>query len=149
MPTRLIVMRHATSGWESSQQADHDRVLTDEGREETPRISQALIEMGWIPDHSFVSSSARTRETHSLLMKMSSEILPEIYRADLETLLQVIRKISINQTTLILGHNPGCELLVANLSGEFHSIPPATCALFLQEEGGWKLETVLRAIELN
>ena len=149
MPTRLIVMRHATSGWESPQQADHDRVLTEEGREETPRISQALIDLGWIPDHSFVSSSARTRETHSLLMKMSSEILPEIYGADLETLLQVIRKISINQTTLILGHNPGCELLVANLSGVFHSIPPATCALFLQEEGGWKLETVLRASELN
>ena len=149
MPTRLIVMRHATSGWESPQQADHDRFLTEEGREETPRISQALIDLGWIPDHSFVSSSARTRETHSLLMEMSSEIRPEIYDADLQTLLGVIEKISTNQTTLVLGHNPGCELLVVDLSGEFHSMPPATCALFLQEKDGWKLETVLRASELN
>ena len=149
MPTRLIVMRHATSGWESPQQADYDRVLTEEGREETLGISQALIDLGWIPDHSFVSSSARTRETHSLLMEMSSEIRPEIYDADLETLLRVIKKISTNQTTLVLGHNPSCELLVVDLSGEFHSMPPATCALFLQEEDGWKLETVLRASELN
>ena len=149
MPTRLIVMRHATSGWESPQQADHDRVLTEEGREETLRISQALIDLGCIPDHSFVSSSARTRETHSLLMEMSSEIRPEIYDADLETLLRVIEKISTNQTTLVLGHNPSCELLVVDLSGEFHSMPPATCALFLQEKDGWKLETVLRASELN
>ena len=149
MPTRLIVMRHATSGWESPQQADHDRVLTEEGREETRGISQALIDLGWIPDHSFVSSSARTRETHSLLMEMSSEIRPEIYDADLETLLRVIKKISTNQTTLVLGHNPGCELLVLDLSGEFHSMPPATCALFLQEKDGWKLETILRASELN
>ena len=149
MPTRLIVMRHATSGWESPQQADHDRVLTEEGREETLRISQALIDLGWIPDHSFVSSSVRTRETHSLLMEMSSEIRPEIYDADLETLLRVIKKISTKQTTLVLGHNPGCELLVVDLSDEFHSMPPATCALFLQEKDGWKLETVLRASELN
>ncbi len=149
MPTRLIVMRHATSGWESPQQADHDRVLTEEGREETPRMAQALVQLGWIPDNSFVSSSARTRETHSLLMEMPSEIRPEIYRADIETLLQIIGKIPTNQTTLVLGHNPGCELLVADLSGEFHSMPPATCALFLQEEDGWKLETVLRTSELN
>ena len=149
MPTRLIVMRHATSGWESPQQADHDRVLTEEGREETPRMAQALVQLGWIPDNSFVSSSARTRETHSLLMEMSSEIRPEIYRADIQTLLQIIGKIPTNQTTLVLGHKPGCELLVANLSGEFHSMPPATCALFLQDEGGWKLETVLRTSELD
>ena len=149
MPTRLIVMRHATSGWESPQKADHDRVLTKEGRQETPRVAQALVQLGWIPDHSFVSSSARTRETHSLLMEMSSEIRSEIYRADLETLLQIIGKISTDQTTLVLGHNPGCELLVANLSGEFHSMPPATCALFLLEEDGWNLETVLRTSELN
>lgn len=149
MPTRLIVMRHATSGWESPQQADHDRVLTEEGREETPRMAQALVQLGWIPDNSFVSSSARTRETHSLLMEMPSEIRPEIYHADIETLLQIIGKIPADQTTLVLGHNPGCELLVANLSGEFHSMPPATCALFLQDEGGWKLETVLRTSELD
>ena len=149
MPTRMIVMRHATSGWESPQQSDHERVLTEEGRLETPRMAQALSELGWIPHSAFVSSSTRTRETHSHLMDIPSEIRPEIYRASLETLMELARQVQPNQTTLILGHNPGCELLVATLSGQFHQMPPATCALFRKEDGNWNLERVLRTSELD
>ena len=149
MSTRLIVMRHATSGWESPQQSDHDRFLTEEGRLETPRMSHALSELGWIPDIAYVSSSTRTRETHSLLMDIPSEIRPEIYRANLETLQLIVDKIPSNQTTLILGHNPGCELLIATMSGEFHQMPPATCALFTKETQCWKLEMMLRPSALD
>ena len=149
MPTRMIVMRHATSGWESPQQSDHERVLTEEGRLETPRISQTLSGLGWIPDAAFVSSSTRTQETHSLLMKIPSEIRPEIYRASLDTLMELTEQIQTDQTTLILGHNPGCELLVSTLSGQFHQMPPATCALFSKEGESWKLEMVLRTSELD
>ena len=149
MPTRMIVMRHATSGWGSPQQSDHERVLTEEGQLETPRISQALTELGWIPDTAFVSSSKRTQETHSLLMKIPSEIRPEIYRASLDTLMEIAEQVSSDQTTLILGHNPGCELLVATLSGQFHQMPPATCALFSKEGESWNLEKVLRTGELD
>jgi len=149
MPTRLIVMRHATSGWESPQQADHERFLTEEGRLETPKMAKALVDLDWVPDFSFVSSSTRTRETHSLLMETPSEMRPEIYRANLETLMQIIEQIQEERTTLVLGHNPGCELLVANLCGEFHPMPPATCVLFTKGENGWIFETVLRTSELN
>ena len=149
MSTRMIVMRHATSGWESPQQSDHERVLTEEGRLETPRMSQALSELGWIPDTAFVSSSMRTRETHSHLMEVPSEIRSEIYRASVDTLVELTKQVLTDQTTLILGHNPGCELLVATMSGQFHEMPPATCALFSQEGGNWKLEKILRTSELD
>ncbi len=149
MPTRMIVMRHATSGWESPQQSDHERVLTEEGRLETPRMAQALNELDWIPDTAFVSSSTRTRETHSHLMELPFEIRPEIYRASLETLMELARQVQPDQTTLILGHNPGCELLVATLSGQFHQMPPATCALFSKEGDDWNLVRVLRTSELD
>ena len=142
-------MRHATSGWDSPQQLDHDRVLTEEGRFETPRISQALSDLNWIPDTAYISSSMRTRETHSLLMPIPFEIRPEIYRAGLETLTSLIKDIPLEKTTLILGHNPGCELLVAALSGEFHEMPPATCVLFTQEDKRWNLNTILRTNELD
>ena len=99
MPTRLVVMRHATSGWESPEQLDHDRVLTEEGRFETPRISQALSDLNWIPDIAYISSSMRTRETHSLLMPIPFEIRSEIYRASLETLMLIIKEIPLEQTT--------------------------------------------------
>ena len=126
MPTRLIVMRHASSGWNSPQQSDHERVLTEGGRLEAPRISQALTDLDWIPNLAIVSSSARTRETHSLLIEIPHEIRSEVYGASLETLLTIVDGIEVDNTTLVLGHNPGCEMLVATLSGEYHRMPPAT-----------------------
>ena len=149
MPTRLIVMRHASSGWNSPQQSDHERVLTDGGRLEAPRMSEALTDIAWIPSLAIVSSSARTRETHSLLMDLPHEIRPEVYGASLETLLPIAEGIETDSTTLLLGHNPGCEMLVATLSGEFHRMPPATCALFTKDGLNWNLERVLRANELD
>ena len=149
MPTRLIVMRHASSGWDSPQQSDHERVLTEGGRLEAPRMSKALIDLDWIPDIAIVSSSARTRETHSLLMDIPHEIRREIYGASLETLLPIAEGIETDSTTLLLGHNPGCEMLVATLSGEFHLMPPVTCVLLIKEGQNWNLERVLRANEID
>ena len=149
MPTRLIVMRHASSGWNSPQQSDHERVLTEGGRLEAPRISQALTDLDWIPNLAIVSSSARTRETHSLLMNIPHEIRSEVYGASLETLLTIVDGIEVDNTTLVLGHNPGCEMLVATLSGEYHRMPPATCAMFSKDGPNWNLEKVLRANELD
>ena len=63
--------------------------------------------------------------------------------------MEIAEQISSDQTTLILGHNPGCELLVATLSGQFHQMPPATCALFSKEGESWNLEKVLRTGELD
>jgi len=91
----------------------------------------------------------RTRETYSHLMEIPSEIRPEIYRASVDTLVELTKQVLTDQTTLILGHNPGCELLVATMSGQFHEMPPATCALFSQEGGNWKLEKILRTSELD
>ena len=149
MTTRFIVMRHATSGWDSTQQSDHARVLTSEGRLEAVRMSKALSDLGWTPDIALVSSSARTRETHSLLNEIPHEIHDEIYNASLEILLALTGRIEQNQTTLILGHNPGCEMLVATLSGEYHRMMPATCALFTKVDDGWNMEGVFRPGELD
>ena len=149
MPTRLIIMRHATTGWASRGQTDHDRVLTEQGQEETPRMAKALSDRGWVPNVALVSSSTRTRETYSLLMSIPHEIREDIYRASLDTLLPIVEGIEEGKTTLILGHNPGCEMLIATLSGEFHRVPPATCALFTKTGDHWNLENVLRTTELD
>ena len=149
MPTRLIVMRHASSGWNSPQQSDHERVLSEVGRLEAPRISKALTDLDWVPDLAIVSSSVRTCETHSLLMDTPHEIRREIYGASLEILLPIAEGIETDRTTLLLGHNPGCEMLVATLSGEFHQMPPATCALFTKDGLNWNLERILWANELD
>ena len=149
MPTRLIVMRHAESDWVQGVELDHDRPLTDEGRREAPRMSKALIGRDWQPDSALISSSVRTQETFSLMMDAPCEIRPEIYHAGLDVLLPIATGIKEGNTTLVLGHNPGCEMLVATLSGEYHQIPPATCVLFTKDGTNWSLESVLRPNELD
>ena len=149
MTTRLMIMRHATTGWATFGQSDHERELTTHGQEETPKMAKALMELGWIPDIALVSSSTRTRETFSLLMQVPHEIRDEIYRASLDTLLSLVDEIEEDKTTLIVGHNPGCELLISALCGVFHEVPPATCALFSNQEGIWILEKVLRTTGLD
>ena len=149
MPTRLIVMRHADSSWPPSVALDHDRPLSEQGRLEAPRMFQALLQRHWQPDLALISSSVRTQETFSFLMEVESEIRTEIYHADLETLLPIATGINEDKTTLILGHNPGCEMLVATLCGEFHPMPPATCAMFTKTGPSWTLESVLRPNEID
>ena len=82
-------------------------------------------------------------------METQHEIRSEVYGASLETLLTIVDGIEMDNTTLILGHNPGCEMLVATLSGEYHRMPPATCALFIKEGPNWNLEKMLLANELD
>ena len=149
MPTRLIVMRHADSSWPPGIDLDHDRPLSAQGRLEAPVMSQALIQRDWIPDIALISSSERTQETFSLMMEVKSEIRPEIYLADLERLLPIATGIEEEKTTLILGHTPGCEMLVITLCGEYHSSPPATCALFTKSGPNWNLDSVLRFDEID
>jgi|TARA_B100001540_G_scaffold222716_1_gene197006 phosphohistidine phosphatase len=149
MSTRLIVMRHADSSWPPGVQLDHDRPLSAQGRLEAPMMSQALIQRDWLPELALISSSARTQETFSLMMEVQSEIRPEIYLADLEILLPIATGIEEDKTTLILGHNPGCEMLVSTLCGVYHPIPPATCALFTKNGPNWNLESVLRFAEMD
>ena len=144
MPTRLIIMRHANSYPESDSGLDHDRPLNERGLAEVPQISQALIDRDWVPDTAFISSSKRTQETLALMMDIPFEIRPEIYLAGLDTLLPIATEIEEGKTTLMLGHNPGCEMLVVTLSGEYHLISTANCALFTKDGPNWVLESVLR-----
>jgi len=148
MATRLIVMRHATAGRTLIGESDHQRKLTEYGRKETILMSNELSRLEWVPDMAFVSSSARTRETHSLLTSTPIEVREEMYLAEVETLFSIVEDIDVDKTTLLLGHNPSCELLIANLCNHFHEMPPASCALFREEGTSWILEKILRTAEL-
>ena len=146
-------MRHAKSCWADSSLKDHDRPLNQRGRKDAPRIYQALLETDWLPDTIFLSSSKRTCETLSLMdideEKVKIEIKPSIYNAPLEELIIQLRHIGNNETTMFLGHNPGSELLINYLIGEWHRMPTASAALLVKENKSWKLENILRPKELT
>ena len=50
-------------------------------------------------------------------------------------------------TTMILGHNPGSEVLVNHLTGKWEEMPTAAAALIEKSGDKWSLIDVLRPKE--
>ena len=152
MRTRLIVMRHAKSGWANGSLDDYDRPLNKRGRKDAPRIAQELQIRSWIPDRIRVSSSRRTMETLELMEAISRnstiDVELSLYHSNISTLLQAVEEAEEGKTTMILSHNPGSEILVHQLSNRLEVMPTAAAALLEKQHEGWTLVHVLRPKEL-
>jgi len=147
MATRLIVMRHAKSSFLDGQQEDFERPLNEQGQKDAIMIGNQLLNLGWKPDIVMVSPSLRTMETLNLMgeefIKTKCVTDSELYLADLYTLEDCVNKAPDDATTLLLGHNPGIEILVSSLSGQYRIMKEAYTALFKKSTENWMLEYIL------
>jgi phosphohistidine phosphatase len=145
-------MRHADSGHDYLNMRDHDRPLNARGQSEAPRVADALSERDWLPQLILVSSATRTLETLEGMSPYMDgarlDLRPEIYHADVSTLLIQLEDILGEGTSMILGHNPGSENLINHLTGEWHEMPTAAAALLVETPDGWIVEEVLRPREI-
>ena len=152
MVRRLIVMRHAKSSWKDPNLDDHERPLNKRGRGDAPMVADAIFDRGWIPDLILVSSSKRTRQTlegmSHRMGKALFEVRSGIYHATVIDLMEELEDMLDNGTTMIIGHNPGSEILVNHLSGEWHTMPTATAVLLLHSGSSWSVEAVIRPKEI-
>lgn len=119
---RLILFRHAKAEAHGIRDDDHDRLLTEEGREAARGMGAWLEAEGIVPDLVVCSTSARTRQTWK---EAKAAFDPEppvifeelIYEASAETLLEVVRNADGDvQTLMLVGHNPGIEHLTLLLA---------------------------------
>ena len=153
MRTRLIVMRHAKSSWSDASLDDHDRPLNKRGRRDAPRIAQELHDREWIPDRIRVSTSKRTMETLELMEAISRnstiDVEQSLYHSNISKLLQSVEEVEEGKTTMILSHNPGCEILVHQLSNRLEVMPTAAAALFEKQQEGWKLIDIFQPKKLE
>jgi len=62
-PRRLILLRHAASEEAGRARNDHDRPVSDKGREEARAVAERLAGLGWRPDLIVGSNSRRTVQT--------------------------------------------------------------------------------------
>lgn len=152
MVRRLIVMRHAKSSWKDPNLDDHERPLNKRGRRDAPMVADAIFERGWIPELVLVSSSKRTLQTlegmSHRMGKTPFEVRSGIYHATVIDLMGELEDMLDNGTTMIIGHNPGSEILVNHLSGEWHTMPTATAVLLLHSGSSWSVEAVIRPKEI-
>ncbi|HEX9592401.1 MAG TPA: histidine phosphatase family protein [bacterium] len=131
MSRQLIVLRHGKSDWASSAASDFDRPLTQRGRRAVKRVGKWLRAEGLLPDHVASSPAERARQTALRVCRAAGVAeavicyYPEIYLADVEELLAVLAACPGDaRRVMVVGHNPGLELLVEYLAGDDVAVPP-------------------------
>ena len=130
----LLVLRHAKSSWNDTALDDHERPLNKRGRRDAPRVGELVREYGLIPDVIISSDAVRARLTAEAVAKAAryaGEILldPHLYLACPADILSLLTTVRENAgTVMIVGHNPGLEKLVEQLTGERQDLPTAALA---------------------
>ncbi len=125
MKRSLLIMRHGKSDWNTDSQSDFERPLAKRGQKAVKRIGKWLIQQELTPDYIISSPANRAQQTaigicRKLKLAESSIIWePRIYGADMQTLLDVLVACPPEkQKVMLIGHNPGLEMLFRYLAGE-------------------------------
>jgi phosphohistidine phosphatase len=117
----LTLLRHAKSDWDDPVQRDFDRPLNGRGRRAARTIGREMKRLALSFDAAFASPAVRVRETlaevESAFGRISPEFDQRIYLASPDTLLEMVREAPEGASSLLLiGHNPGLELLALALA---------------------------------
>lgn len=130
----LLVLRHAKSSWKDSSINDHDRELNQRGRCNAPRMGQLLRDEGLIPDIILSSTATRARETTEAVVDSSGfhgevQFSSAFYLAPSDVWIEALVLLSQEyKRVMIVGHNPGLEILVEQLTGCEETFPTAALA---------------------
>lgn len=130
----LLVLRHAKSSWKDNNLADHDRPLNKRGKRDAPRMGALLVKQDLVPDV-IISSTAKRAATTAKAVAMSCDYGGEIqytrrlYGAWPDDYIELLNELdSDDSQVMVVGHNPGIEDLVEELSGEWIRMPTAALA---------------------
>ncbi len=120
---RRVVMRHAKSAWDAGASTDHERPLNERGKREAPVVGRDLAARGFAPDLVLTSDSKRTMETLELALPFwpKAEVVSSraLYHAGIVEVRDALASVPpAAETVLVLGHNPGWEGMVSQLSGK-------------------------------
>jgi phosphohistidine phosphatase len=129
MTRELILLRHGKSDW-SQQVEDFKRPLKDRGKRAAQRIGVWLLQQRLQPDLVISSPAERAIVTAQKAIKAmggdAGAIIEDrrIYAANVEELLQVLSELPADAgRVMLVGHNPGLEMLTEFLHGERIPLP--------------------------
>jgi phosphohistidine phosphatase len=140
----LLVLRHAKSSWNDPALDDHERPLNERGSRDGPRIGELLREYGLIPDIVISSDALRAQLTAQAVAeaaRYAGEILLDrrLYIASAADIILLLRTVRENaEKIMIVGHNPGLEELVEQLTGERQDLPTAALAQIVLPIDRWR-----------
>ena len=130
----LLIQRHAKSSWKDDTLPDHDRPLNKRGKEDAPRMGKLLREQDLVPELILSSDARRTHQTTELIIEESGfdgevNFLRDLYAAAPEAYIDALVRMGGEAArVMVVGHNPGLEELVEQLTGEYMPLPTAALA---------------------
>jgi phosphohistidine phosphatase len=143
MSLSLQILRHAKAEEASAGVRDHERALKGRGRK---AAEQAGLTLAWLeepPELVLCSTAVRARETAELARAAGGWEAPialssAIYEAGAETLRQELGAVEASvRRVLLVGHQPGLSLLIAELTGGEPEFPTGTLARVDLERERW------------
>jgi phosphohistidine phosphatase len=139
----LYLLRHAKSSWKDETQADFERPLAGRGRKACIIVAQLFQVKKIELDLIICSTAVRARETIDLVrqytrLKTELRFDERIYEADTSRLLEVVSQIDPDRkSVLLVGHNPGFEDLVHELTGKSERLPTAALVKIKLKTSKW------------
>ena len=139
----LTIFRHAKSSWDFPDLIDHDRPLNKRGKRDAPRIGALIEDQGLVPDLILSSTAKRARATaeavaNSCGYEKEINFTRDLYHAAPEDYLAALGELSIDpDIVMVVGHNPGLEYLLEDLTGETRRLPTAALVQIALEIDHW------------
>jgi len=136
-------MRHAKSSWGDGSLADFDRPLNERGLKAAPLVGRFMRKQKLRPDLILCSPAERARQTVSLVVEAAGLGVPlrydeRIYEATSARLVEVVSQIEEDAgEAMLVGHNPGLEVLLERLTGESRRMPMAALARVALDVEKW------------
>ncbi len=136
---RLVVMRHAKSDWDAGASSDHERPLNERGRREAPLVAAEIAARGFAPALVVSSDSKRTTETFEQAKAhwpgAAVRFTRALYHAGIAEVREALAAVPADvETVLVLGHNPGWESMVSQLSATHVELKTSHAAVLESDE---------------
>jgi phosphohistidine phosphatase len=139
----LLLLRHAKSSWSDPNLSDHDRPLKERGIKAARRMGELARQYGLQPQIVLSSDAVRTRETVREFLDASHlrpnvEYLGSLYHCTTDEFVQALQQVDPTiQTVMIVGHNPGMESWLQELTGVTDLMPTAALAQIEIDATAW------------
>ena len=139
----LLIMRHAKSSWKQAEVADEQRPLNKRGLRDAPRMGRLLRKNDVVPQAIFSSTAERARQTaiaaaDACAFEGQIQFEASLYAAPAEAYLLVLRGLPAEtRVAMVVGHNPGVDELVEELTGEDEHLATGAIARLELDIPGW------------
>lgn len=139
----LLLLRHAKSSWDNPRLADFERPLNGRGRADAPRMAALIHKEELEPDVIITSAAKRALATAQAVAEACSEqpllrATRDLYMGDAEDYLACLGEVPETVSiVLLVGHNPGLEELLEELTGKWERLPTAALAVISLPANTW------------